>query len=119
MRLRHRNIHTDTDIPRHYILLSPTSKKRQILEIIPTAGNTLKDKKYNLLVNKQVDKFRNDINDLLIKFNQKPVRKVTRNIILYNPDIGYFHIHEGCTVFLRKIKKIVAEANTNFPLFEK
>lgn len=117
MRLRHENTHISTEIPRHYVLLSTSNKG--ILEIVPTAGNTLKDKKYNRLVNKEVDKFRNDVNDLFNKYNRKPIRKVTRDIILFIPDIGYFHIHSGCAKFLREVKKVVTEVYTNFPLFDK
>lgn len=40
MRLRHDNTHKYLEIPRHHVLLYPTSKKVGILKIEPTFGST-------------------------------------------------------------------------------
>ncbi len=119
MRLRHDNTHKYFEIPRHHILLYPTSKKVGILGIEPTFGNTVNDKKYNFMINKATDKFRDDVNDFLIQYNHKPIKKITRKIVLLIPEIGYFDLECGCAKFLREVKKIVDEAYANFPLFEK
>ena len=115
MTLRNENVHRGMTGPEHCILLSSSSKRVGIIAIIPTQGDTVRDKKYNLTVNQQTAKFRNDVNTLLDKFKSKPIKRVSRKIILYIPDIGYFHIGGGCAKFLREIKKIVDEAHTNFP----
>jgi len=119
MRLRHDNTHKYFEIPRHYILLSPTSKKVGIMGIEPTFGKTINDKKYNFMINKATDRFREDVNDFLMEYNQKPIKKITRKIVLLIPEIGHLDLESGCAKFLREVKKTVDEAYTNYPLFEK
>jgi len=84
-----------------------------------TTGKTINDKKYNFRINKATDKFRDDVNDFLIQYNQKPIKKITRKIILVISEIGHLDLESGCTKFLKEVKKTVDEAYANHPLFEK